>query len=374
MSAVIEATELADAVSWAARALPDRPTHPSMGGIVLEIDGGFLSTRAYDYTTQAAAAANAGGTIEAILVAGKLFAQVTANLHGRVNLDIEGTRLRIRAGREKYSMPLMPMDEYPETPFAPEPEAEVGGFDKAVARIAVAVGIEGAAKPELCGVFMGAYGGKLVLSATDSYRMAHTVLDWDGEDHVQQIIPAKPLKALSAQLGDKPAIGFEAQRYPGISLTAGTRQAGIGVIDGAVLDLETRYINRALAKFDGHVDVERDLLVDAVRKAGLFAEKNKPVILDLSEDAIAVSAAGVGDGDGVVLIDAAYNGPERRVAFFPHFLLDALTTNPGAHLRMQLFDRDIEAGAVIFRAVPDFGGDVDATHTHLIQSLRILGA
>ena len=67
---------LADAVAWAARSLPVRPSAPVLAGLLIEAgdDGLVLST--FDYETSARATLNADVSVEGrALVSGRLLAE-----------------------------------------------------------------------------------------------------------------------------------------------------------------------------------------------------------------------------------------------------------------------------------------------------------
>src|SRR3712207_7894601 len=112
---------LADAVAWTARSLPPRPSVPVLAGILLEVDGSQLSVSGFDYEVSARAevdvqASESGRT----LVPGRLLAEITRALPPHpVDIRAEGPRLAITCGNARFSLPTLPVEDYPSLPSMP---------------------------------------------------------------------------------------------------------------------------------------------------------------------------------------------------------------------------------------------------------------
>src|SRR3954467_2181180 len=112
---------LADAVAWTARSLPPRPSVPVLAGILLEVDGSQLSVSGFDYEVSARAevdvqASESGRT----LVPGRLLAEITRALPPHpVDITAEGPRLSITCGNARFSLPTLPVEDYPSLPSMP---------------------------------------------------------------------------------------------------------------------------------------------------------------------------------------------------------------------------------------------------------------
>ena len=117
----VERDALADAVSWAARSLPSRPTLPVLAGLLLRVDGDQLSVSGFDLeaSTEVDLEVTAGAAGQA-LVSGRLLADITRALPPHpVDVTIDGSRLTITCGAAKFSLPTMPVDDYPKLPVMP---------------------------------------------------------------------------------------------------------------------------------------------------------------------------------------------------------------------------------------------------------------
>ena len=135
---------LADAVAWTARSLPARPSVPVLAGILLEVDSNTLSVSGFDYEVSARAEADVTATETGrALVPGRLLAEITRALPPHpVDVAAEGARLAINCGNAKFSLPTLPVEDYPSLPSLPSTAGTVDSdaFAEAVGQVAVAAG------------------------------------------------------------------------------------------------------------------------------------------------------------------------------------------------------------------------------------------
>src|SRR3712207_4535232 len=163
---------LADAVAWTARSLPPRPSVPVLAGILLEVDGNQLSVSGFDYEVSARAeidvqASEAGRT----LVPGRLLAEITRALPPHpVDVRAEGPRLAITCGNARFSLPTLPVEDYPSLPSMPSSAGLVDSdvFAEAVGQVAGPAG-RGDTLPHLTRRPPGIEGDLINLGATRRY-------------------------------------------------------------------------------------------------------------------------------------------------------------------------------------------------------------
>src|SRR4051794_36468732 len=178
----VERDGLADAVAWVARSLPTRPPVPVLGGILLDAassDG--LTISGFDYEVSAtvgvaATIADGGRT----LVSGRLLAEITRALPAQpVEIFVDGARVVITCGNARFSLPTMPVEDYPQLPAMPPLAGQLAGevFGQAVGQVAVAAGRDDTL-PMLTGVRLEINGEKLTMVATDRFRLSLREFDW----------------------------------------------------------------------------------------------------------------------------------------------------------------------------------------------------
>ena len=116
----VERDGLAEAVAWVARSLPSRPPVPVLGGVLLDAggDSGALTVAGFDY--EVSATVDVPATIAAegkALVSGRLLADITKALPAQpVEISVDGARASITCGSAKFSLPTMPVEDYPQLP------------------------------------------------------------------------------------------------------------------------------------------------------------------------------------------------------------------------------------------------------------------
>src|SRR4029077_11630566 len=176
----VERDVLADAVAWAARALPIRPSAPVLAGLLIEAgqldDGGEgpqLST--FDYETSARATLNADVADEGrALVSGRLLADICRSLPNKtVEMAIDGPKVVLTCGSARFSLQTMPVEDYPSLPTMPEARGSVpsGLFANAVVQAVTAAGRDCLARV-LTGVGLEMEGEGIAMLAPDRFRLS----------------------------------------------------------------------------------------------------------------------------------------------------------------------------------------------------------
>ena len=184
--------DLADAVAWVAKSLPTRPPVPVLGGILLEVRGSTLTVAGFDYEVSTRATVSvdtldsfpdadddAEAPAQRVLVSGRLLAEITRALPGKpVDLAVVGPRVSIVAGSARFTLPTMPVEDYPPLPQMPSSSGTVDSavFAEAVAQTAVAAGRDDTL-PMLTGIRVEIEGETLTLAATDRFRSAVAAID-----------------------------------------------------------------------------------------------------------------------------------------------------------------------------------------------------
>ena len=175
MKIEVDSAAFADAVAWATRILPARPAVPILSGIKLDAHDGELSFSTFDYEKSARdhveASVDEDGTV---VVLGKLLADIAKALpQGTISLETTNSRLSISGGKSKFSLQLMPYEDYPALPEVPQDLGQVDAdtFSHAIAKAAVAIAHE-ENRVVLKGIRMTIDGEKVVLTSTDRFRLA----------------------------------------------------------------------------------------------------------------------------------------------------------------------------------------------------------
>ena len=171
----VERDALADAVAWTAKSLPSRPSVPVLAGVLLRVSGGRLTVSGFDYEVSSQVSTEVQSDADgAALVSGRLLAEITKALPAKpVDVAAVGSHLELVCGSARFTLPTMPVEDYPTLPEMPATAGTVdaGVFAAAVSQVAVAAGRDDTL-PLLTGVRVELEGALMTLLATDRYRLA----------------------------------------------------------------------------------------------------------------------------------------------------------------------------------------------------------
>jgi len=327
----VEREVLADAVTWVARGLPARPPVPVLAGVLIEAnEEGSLTLSAFDYEVSAKitvpAEVSEPGTV---LVLGRLLADISRNLPNRpIDVATEGNKVAVTCGSSRFSLLMMPSEDYPTLPVSPAPSGTIAGdvFTQAVAQVSIAAD-RGDTLPILTGVRVEIDGEKMTLLATDRYRLAMRELTWNPEatdaSHVA-LVPARTLsetaKALGAAGSIEVALGSAAGGEGLVGFEAGQRRTTTRLLDGEYPKVTSIFPTSV----ETEAVIKTSELVEAVKRVSLVAERNTPVRLRFSEGQVTIEAGTGDDAQASEAVESTLNGPEIEIAFNPQFLLDGL--------------------------------------------------
>ncbi|OLB80409.1 MAG: DNA polymerase III subunit beta [Actinobacteria bacterium 13_2_20CM_2_71_6] len=370
----VERDALADAVAWTAKSLPSRPSVPVLAGVMLRVSGGRLTVSGFDYEVSSQVSTEVQSDADgAALVSGRLLAEITKALPAKpVEVAAVGSHLELVCGSARFTLPTMPVEDYPTLPEMPATAGivEAGAFATAVAQVAVAAGRDDTL-PLLTGVRVELEGSTMTLLATDRYRLAIKELQWRPESpdaSLQALVPAKILADTAKTLGP---LGGEVT----VALARGGMGEGmIGFVGGArrttsrLLDGEFPKVRNLLPDHhNAQARIQVAALVEVVRRVSLVAERTTPVRLSFSEDGLVVEAGGTEDARASEAMECGYEGDAMQVAFNPGYLLDGLAALDGPIAVLSLTDP--RKPAVLAPAGED--GEITPGYRYLIMPIRI---
>jgi DNA polymerase-3 subunit beta len=377
----VERDVLADAVAWAARSLPVRPSVPVLAGLLIETssegDGLVLST--FDYETSACATIPADVSDEGrALVSGRLLADICRSLPNKpVEMTIDGAKVSLTCGSARFSLQTMPVDEYPTLPDMPAAAGTVASdrFAAAVSQAVVAAGRDDML-PVLTGVRIEIEGDTISLLATDRFRLSHRELGWEPastDASAAALVPAKVLAdtaksltagnqvtiALSSTGSGEGIIGFEG------SAGGGVRRTTTRLLDGEFPKVRTLFPNEHLTI----ARVDKASLIESVKRVSLVAERNTAVQLAFSDGVLTLDAGSGDEAQASESIEASVQGDDITTGFNPQFLLDGLTAIEAPVVELA-FTQASKPAVMAGVATPD--GEADLDFRYLLMPRRLL--
>lgn len=370
----VERDALADAVAWTAKSLPSRPPVPVLAGVLLAVGDGRLTVSGFDYEVssqvQVDVQADADGTV---LVSGRLLAEITRALPAKpVDVATEGSRVEITCGSARFTLPTMPVEDYPTLPDMPRlaGRVEAAAFATAVQQVAIAAGRDDTL-PMITGVKLELERSTLTLLATDRYRAAMRELEWqpdEADTSLQALVPARTLAETAralGPLGDTVSVALSAagQGEGMIGFAGGERRTTSRLLEG---DNYPPLRSIFPAEYTSHARVPAAALAEVVKRVALVAERNNPVRLSFSSDGLVVEAGATEDARASEALECEYTGEEMTTAFNPQYLLDGLAQlgRPVAVLSFV----DPMKPAVVSGSTDD--GEDDTSYKYLIMPVR----
>ena len=331
----VERDVLADAVAWAARSLPVRPSAPVLAGLLIEANDEGLVLSTFDYETSARATLSAEVSDEGrALVSGRLLSDICRSLPAKpVEMVMDGPRVSLTCGSARFSLQTMPVEDYPRLPAMPTATGTVPSdeFAHAVAQAVTAAGRDDML-PVLTGVRIEIDGAEISLLATDRFRLSHRELAWSPhtpDETVAALVPARVLgdTAKSLTAGSEVTIALSASGSgEGIIGFEGTGPGGVRRTTTRLLDGEFPKV-RSLFPSEHQTTalVDKAALVESVKRVALVAERNTAVQLAFTDGMVTLDAGSGDEAQASESVEAQVDGDAITTGFNPQFLLDGLT-------------------------------------------------
>ena len=118
----LERDVLAEAVQWAARSLPVRPSVPILAGLLVRADADGVTFSSFDYETSAQISVKAEVTDEGqALISGRLLSDISRSLPAKpVDISSDDIRMELVCGSARFTLQTLPVADYPTLPSMPE--------------------------------------------------------------------------------------------------------------------------------------------------------------------------------------------------------------------------------------------------------------
>jgi DNA polymerase-3 subunit beta len=309
-----------------------------LGGILLKAEAGRLTLAATDMELSLRASLEA--TVEgegAAVVPGRLLVEL-ARLLPDAEVAIEQRAdegvIHVRSGAFESRLNTYMAEDFPRLPEVETLERHAVDRDallETISRVSRSASRD-ESRPVLTGILVRFEPGKLVMAATDSYRLSVKETPTEGAvPELEAIVPARALGELAriAQGADQLELGVHENQVvfgvDGIWLT--TRR-----IDGQF----PNYRQLIPEAFEHEVAIERDEILDVVRRIAVMAQRNSPLRLRFAEGELTVSARTQDVGEAEESLPISFAGETLEMGFNAEFLRDGIESVAGETLRFRL--------------------------------------
>jgi DNA polymerase-3 subunit beta len=329
--------KLASAVSWAARRVPARPDVPILAGILIENDlsptSGLwtISFTGFDYEVSATATIDSDSSEHGrCVVSGRLLAELVKSLPPKpVTIEVDDGYLLLTCGPVKATLPLMPAEDYPSLPTAPEPIGSIHAedFAKQLARVLPACDIAMAQSvPALTGVHVAFGDHDLTLAATNRYQLATTKATGLELNRQMSVHGDFPVLVPGAVLAEVLKIcDYDGPLEIGVEDGAVSFSTGQRVIVSRTLDVKgfPSFGSRIPARAESPTVVDVEEVTTALKRAAMVLDGSEPVHLDFTADGLTMRADS-GKGQITADLDCEHDGPEISITVNPQYFATAI--------------------------------------------------
>jgi DNA polymerase III subunit beta len=332
--------ELAQKLAIVGRGVSTRTAVQILSGVLLRAAGRKLELAATDMELSVRTDLDAQVEGEgAVVVPGRLLVDLSRLLpESEVTIEFreEENVLRVSCGPAEYRLNTYGAEDFPRLPdvdAAPTSTVSADALLETLSSVGRAVSRD-EARPVLTGILVKFADGKLVMAATDSYRLSYKETPIEGAvSDMEAIVPARALEELRrlASAGSTLELGVQ------------ENQVLFG-IDGTWLT--TRRIEGQFPKFEElrpkefthEVTVPREELLDVVRRTSVMAHRNSPLRLRFAEGELTVWTQTQDVGEARETLPVRFEGDPLEIGFNADFLRDGIESAEGDELRVRLID------------------------------------
>jgi len=278
-----------------------------------------------------------GATEGSVVVPGRLLLDL-ARLLPAAEVSIEHkpeeAAVEIRSGSATYRLHTYNAEDFPRLPEAEAAERHEVDRETVlttIARVSRSASRD-ESRPVLTGVLMRFDPGRLVMAATDSYRLSVKETAVEGTvPELEAIVPARALGELAriAQEGEKIELAVHENQ---VIFATGDALLTTRRIDGQF----PNYKQLVPEAFDHELTLPREELLDVVRRVSVMAQRNSPLRLRFADGELTVSAQTQDVGEARESLPVAFSSEPLEIGFNAEFLRDGIESVLGDQLRLQL--------------------------------------
>jgi DNA polymerase III subunit beta len=358
--------ELAQRLGVVARAVSTRSSVQVLLGVLLRAEGGRLHLAATDMEVSLRTSFEAEVDGEgAIVVPGRLLVDLVRLLPAEdvtIEHRAEEGVVRLECGPASYRLNTFSVEDFPRLPeldLLQTFSVDRAALLETVARVSRSASRD-ESRPVLTGILVRFEGGKVVMAATDSYRLSvkESPIGGDAPD-LEAIVPARALAELAriASAGDTIELGVHENQ---VVFSAGDAWLTTRRIDGQF----PNYRQLLPESFEHEVPVPRAELLDVVRRTAVLAVRNAPLRLRFAEGELTVSAQSQDVGEARESLPVAFAGEPLEIGFNAEFLRDGLESVTADEATLKLIS-PLRPGLIT--------GEADDDFWYLIMPIRLAG-
>ncbi|MDQ3925257.1 MAG: DNA polymerase III subunit beta [Actinomycetota bacterium] len=371
MRAVCNTDVFGRKLTLASRGVSARSTIQLLGGILLEAQGEAVRLSATDMELSIQTSSPAEVEEEGrVVIPARIFNDVVRSLPrgelGLVHDHSEGV-VRLSARENEYRIRAYAAEDFPQLPKFDEARAfKMSGevLVETIEKVSRSYSRD-ETRPVLTGILISFEESRIRMVTTDSYRLSikETELTTTFDGSREAIIPARAMQEVSRIISGSDEEQVEVVLSENQTIfRIGDVLFGTRLIEGNFPEYR-RLLPQA---FEREISVQREDLVDTLRRVNLFAQRQTPpvpVSLAFSEGAVEVMVRNGEVGEARERLPAT-SEDEFHISFNPSYLLDGVSAVDSEKVLFKL-NESLKPGLI----VPDADGE-ETDFLYLIMPMR----
>ena len=326
-----------------------RQTLPILANVLINARPGELTITATDLEVEmkTVAGANCESELDFTLPARKLIDICRALPEGaKINIDVEGERATLRSGKSRFTLGLLPAQDYPSI----EPSASTHRFTVSGRQLKRLIDKTQFAMAQqdvryyLNGMLLEVRDGMIRAVATDGHRLALSESQCEGTNGIdlQVILPRKAVQELSRLISESDApIEIDVSSNH-IRLKMEKSSFTSKLIDGKFPDYD-RVIPKTSERV---VSADKELLKQALQRASILSnEKYRGIRFQFTPGTLGLLAHNPEQEEAEEEMEIEYDGDELVIGFNVGYLIEVL--NVLGSTRVQLLLNDANSSCLI---------------------------
>jgi DNA polymerase-3 subunit beta len=347
------------------RAVSTRSSVQILAGVLLEASEGEVRLAATDMELSLRTSLDAQVESEgSVVVPGRLLVDIARLLpDSDVQLEhrVEEGVLGIACGTASYRLHTYSAEDFPRLPDVDDSQlftVDAEALLETVSQVSRSASRD-ESRPVLTGILARFEPGKLVMAATDSYRLAVKETDLaSSSQELEAIIPARALSELSR------IVGAATQLELGVQENQVAFRTEDAVLTTRRIDGQFPNVKQLLPEeFEHTVTLPRGELLDVVRRVSVMAQRNSPLRLRFADGELNISAQTQDVGEAKESLPAPFAGDPLEIGFNPEFLRDGIESVQSEEVQLKLIS-PLRPGLI--------QGDGD-DYSYLIMPIRLAG-
>jgi DNA polymerase III subunit beta len=347
------------------RAVSTRSSVQILAGVLLEASGSEVRLAATDMELSLRTSLDAQVESEgSVVVPGRLLVDIARLLpDSDVQLEhrVEEGVLGVTCGTASYRLHTYSAEDFPRLPDVDDSQlftVDAEALLETVSQVSRSASRD-ESRPVLTGILARFEPGKLVMAATDSYRLAVKETDLaSSSQELEAIIPARALSELAR------IVGAATQLELGVQENQVAFRTEDAVLTTRRIDGQFPNVKQLLPEeFEHTVTLPRSELLDVVRRVSVMAQRNSPLRLRFADGELNISAQTQDVGEAKESLPASFAGDPLEIGFNPEFLRDGIESVQSEEVQLKLIS-PLRPGLI--------QGDGD-DYSYLIMPIRLAG-